>query len=133
MNWLVTFLDQDVKANGNQMHSEHKESPELSPSAIEFLQSYWGNDNSNELQKIVEQSQRAINIENLFRELDNYAAKCFNTEPSLSLKLRENTIAISQSKDTVYMNTVMSTAFWSYIATQIYHSYVLDSIAEREV
>jgi hypothetical protein len=40
MNWLVTFLDQDVKANGNQMHSEHKESPELSPSAIEFLQSY---------------------------------------------------------------------------------------------
>lgn len=127
MNYLVTFSGHDYTSVEKQVNSVRNNKKELTPSALKFLQSYWGKDDESELKSIVEQSQQSVNIENLFKELDQYAANFFNTEASLSLKFREDTIAISQRRDTVYMNTLMSTVLWSYIATQIYHSYVLDT------
>lgn len=126
MNYLVTFSGHDYISEEKQVNSTHDQK-ELAPFALKFLQSYWGKDDKSELKSIVEQSQQSVNIESLFKELDQYAAKYFNTEASLSLKFRDDTIVISQSKDTVYMNTLMSTVLWSYIVTQIYHSYVLDT------
>lgn len=127
MNHLVTFSGHDYISDEKRINSVCNNQKEFNPFALKFLQSYWGKDSENELKSIVAQSQQSVNIENLFKELDLYAAKFFNTEPSLSLRFRKNTIVISQSKDVVYMNTMMSTVFWSYIATQIYHSYVLDT------
>lgn len=132
MNYLVTFSGHDYIADEKQANSNYNQK-ELTPSVLKFLKSYWEKNDEDELQAIVEQSQQSVNIENLFKELDQYAAKFFNTEVSLSLKFREDTIAISQSKDTIYMNTLMSTVLWSYIATQIYHSYVLDTYGRGSV
>ena len=81
----------------------------------------------NELKSIVEQFRKSVNIEPLFNELNQYGAQFFNISPFLSLKYRENTITISQRKDTVYMNTMISSVLFLYIATQIYHSYVIDT------
>ena len=125
MNYLVTFSDHDCISEPK--YSMYNDQMMLSSFALKFLQSYWGKDNVNELKSIVEQSRKSVNIEKLFNELNQYAARFFNTSPFLSLKYRENTITISQRKDTVYMNTMMSTVLWSYIATQIYHSYVMDT------
>ena len=79
MNYFITGLGHDYISDEKQANSLYNQK-ELTPFALKFLQSYWGKFDESELRSIVEQSQQSINIEQLFKELNQYAAKFFNTE-----------------------------------------------------
>lgn len=127
MNFFITSSPHDNRDKENGENFAHNENKMPSEFTLNFLKSYWKKENENEIREIVKNTQKELTIENLFSELDSYAAKYFNTTPRLSIVFRENTIDISQAHDTVYMNNMMANVFWSYLATQLYHSYVLDT------
>ena len=127
MNYLVTFSNRACSSSKIPPLDAANGSTRLNDITLDFLKSYLGVNDLAQLEAIAKQSFEKASIQKLFEELCEYASAFFGTKMSLNLEMRENTIAISQSEDKIYMNTLMSSAFLSYIATQIYHSYVLDT------
>jgi len=98
---------------------------------IDWLKTYYKTEDENDvIKKAIEADQ--INLESLFTELKEYVYKYLGHTFPLELEFIYDTIEISQSKSTIYINNVMSKAFLAYIATQMYHSNTLGIESEDD-
>ncbi len=102
----------------------------LPPFALDILKEFHHITSSEKANELAENAQKAVNMKILFHELDEYAAPYFHSQPSLELEILENTITIAQNENTVYINSVMPSALFSFIATQLYHAEVLENYNE---
>lgn len=102
----------------------------LSPFAFDILKEFHHITSDEKVSEFAENAQKAVNIKTLFQELDEYAAPYFHSQPALTLETLENTVTIAQNENTVYINSVMPSALFSYIATQLYHAEVLGNYME---
>lgn len=123
MNYFITCSNRDIISNSNFDNNCNnlKEDREI----VNLLQRYYNSDNINvdDIQTIYNKTS----VEALFEELNQYASKFFKTNPTAHLSIRTNTINISQSKDTVYINDAISSAFLSFILLQFYQSDLIDN------
>lgn len=126
MNFFVAYSGRDESLKKSQNTSSESFVPKT-PFLIDWLKAYHCVQEEDTLLSILEDATQQVNLENLFSELNLYAAKWYGVLPSLSIEFRDNTLAISQRGDTVYMNTVMSSALFSFIAVQLYRSYLIDN------
>lgn len=102
----------------------------LEPFALDILKEFHNITESNILNNVITDAQETINMNTLFQELDTYAAPYFHTTPSLKLSTLNNTLTIAQNENIIYLNSVMPSALFSYIAIQIYHGTVLKNYSE---
>ncbi len=123
MNYFITCSNRDIISNSNFDNNciNLREDREI----VNLLQRYYNSDNINvdDIQTIYNKTS----VEALFEELNQYASKFFKTNPTARLSIRTNTINISQSKDTVYINDAISSAFLSFVLLQFYQSDLIDN------
>lgn len=126
MNYLVrrgsnSDSNSDIKCASSKEIDEH---------TINWLKIYHKTDSEKIVYEKIDEAMKDANLEKLFSELDRYAANYFKTNPKLELEIRDSTISIAQSENIVYMNSMMSSAYFSFLLTHIYHSYVIDNPGE---
>lgn len=122
LNHLVTFSSSDVGIESSNVVNRTIRKEDIDATTIEWLKKYYNqNDEENILNKAVE-AQNEINFESLFEELKTYAEQRLNVTLPLHIKTIDDTINISQNKNSVFINSIMSSAYFSYIATQMYHA-----------
>ena len=102
----------------------------LQPFTLDILKEFHHITSDEEVAELAETAQTTVNMKTLFQELDEYAAPYFHSQPSLTLDTLENTVTIAQNENTVYLNSVMPSALFSFIATQLYHAEVLENYEE---
>lgn len=127
MNYLVK------KGSSSSNFEIHNNSPQRTYD--EHTVNWWKfrlKTDSNEIvYEKIDDAMKNINLENLFSELCGYAAGYFDTILNLRLEVCDSTISIGQNENTVYMNSMMSSAYFSFLLTHIYHSYVMDNMNDE--
>lgn len=122
INNLVTFSSSDIGIDPSNINNRIIKKEDFDSETIEWLKKYHNkNDNESIINQALE-AQKEINFETLFEELKNYAEQRLNVTLPLHLLTIDDTINISQNENSVFINSIMSSAYFSYIATQMYHA-----------
>ena len=133
MNYFVTCSNRDIDSHSNRS-CDYASGAAVNNLTIDVLKNYYNTDETDAIVNSINDAQTNVSIESLFCELNVYAANYFHVIPRLSLEVRDNTVSISQSKDIVFINSILSTAYFSFVAVQLYHSSLLDDgkVAETD-
>ena len=126
MNFFVTYSNRDVESHSNRS-CDSTSGVAINNLTIDVLKNYHNTDDVEAIVDSIHDAQNNASIKSVFDELNDYAADYFHVAPRLSLEVRDNTVSISQSKDIVYINSVLSSAFFSFVAVQLYRSFLFDN------
>ena len=124
INSLVTSSAHDLEVS-NDIYNREITIDDFDIDTIEWMKKYCKNDDVFALCGAVVQETKKINISTLFDELSKYAEHFYGRALPLKLVIVNDNLRIYRADNTIYTNPTMSTAFFSYIATQMFHSYTL--------
>lgn len=127
MNYLVK------RGSGSSDFEIHNNSPQKTydEHTVNWWRFHLKTDSNEIVYEKIDDAMKNINLENLFSELCGYAAGYFDTTLNPRLEVCDSTISIGQNENTVYMNSMMSSAYFSFLLTHIYHSYVMDNMNDE--
>ena len=131
INSLVTFSNHDIySAENTSLFADKVNLKDFETEFVNWLKEYCDMSNSEQLQQYLNDVLKSTSIQMLFNELSIYAENFYGFSIPLNLKQMDDTINMAQCGNTIYVNSIMRSAFFSFIANQIYHSETIENEAE---
>lgn len=128
INSLVTFSNHDIYSVENTNISADKVNlKDFEAEFVNWLKEYCNMYSDEQLQQYLNDVVRNTSMQTLFNELSIYADNFYGFAIPLNLNQMDDTINMAQSGNTIYVNSVMRSAFFSFIANQIYHSETIEN------
>lgn len=127
INALVTFSSNDFEFEDD--YNIEIISKNFDPQTIEWVKKFCHTNDETAIQDEISILLNKINLTELFNELHDYANKFYGFSLPLQLKVMDDTLNMVQNENIIFINSVMISAFFSYIATQMYHA---DTLGNKE-